>query len=995
MQGTSSPPPLPARHETPPSKRNPKDPKDLGLLTPNAIRAYVRFSGASSRGGKTVIQHFRGLDANSDGELTFEEFLQGVRLMGFFEATEEEAQFVFAWLDKDGSGTVPYGELDKRLRDKPMLTDEEQNAQARSARDRALLAASVGTDVNAPPAADGDKLSGGEATPVGEHEAAGSSTTTAPAPHARADTLLLEWAETMQRLASQCDERAEARRTAIADAGGIPPLLGLLRGGVAAKTLLAAIDAIAWLTLNERCIESVRRARGAQLLVRCLTGRFKGSGSEVAAHAARALGNLAASPSFANRKAVQDAGGIKALVSVLAEGPASNTANGAAVALCNLLSGDMHDGSLDSDVHRAAAMLLEAPSMLKLARSKGGSARSGAGLSGSASARNVQRPRSQPLQPQPLRTKISSRPAVRSAFDAAPRRASGAPAVGIWWSPAPDEAKKEQHNEREASPCTCCAPPPPSGSRFAPTASAASCWQEASPAGNVSSRPFTPSSARPTPGSARAAGSHTWPPKHVGSSARSSAQPFGDYASAALGSARLLGWQSSRESYANTRGMASRRLPGEVREGYWPARITSSVVGRDATPIDDTVADRSKSPGDDDGALPSSRPSCSSPPPEEEAEAQTGHEAPAGEPARTSRSPASPAATSLASRGSARSGTAEPRQGGSPRTSSRAAALQSPLDLPPPGAASRTATPTPRCGSARTSPPPEEEAETQTGHEVPAGEPARTSRSPASPAATSLASRGSARSGTAEPRQGGSPRTSSRAAALQSPLDLPPPGAASRTATPTPRSGSARTCSARSSSSRNSTREQLVAGAPSPFAAGSVWPRGATPRAAFASSHSRLPSAEANKATSSPSSKSEGATTMHLRHGAHTPTALPLPSATGAAMMPTPVAESSSPPPAPRLQSPPAPLPRSARSTAPPIPPQLPPTPTLPPRLAAAGPPSSFHSRAAEQASCPAEPHISRWTLPGPVPAPVRRGSDPPSNPPSAPSTARTRRKPP
>ena len=74
-------------------------PKDLGPLTPTALRDYVRFNG-----GKTVIQHFRVLDADGSGDLTSKEFLQGVRLMGFVNATKEEAAFVWDWLDKDGDG---------------------------------------------------------------------------------------------------------------------------------------------------------------------------------------------------------------------------------------------------------------------------------------------------------------------------------------------------------------------------------------------------------------------------------------------------------------------------------------------------------------------------------------------------------------------------------------------------------------------------------------------------------------------------------------------------------------------------------------------------------------------------------------------------------------------------------------------------------------------------------------------------------------------------
>ena len=50
------------------------------------------------------------------GDLTSTEFLQGVRAMGFLNATEAEAKFVWQWLDKDGDGVIPYKELDKRIR---------------------------------------------------------------------------------------------------------------------------------------------------------------------------------------------------------------------------------------------------------------------------------------------------------------------------------------------------------------------------------------------------------------------------------------------------------------------------------------------------------------------------------------------------------------------------------------------------------------------------------------------------------------------------------------------------------------------------------------------------------------------------------------------------------------------------------------------------------------------------------------------------------------
>ncbi|KOO26610.1 hypothetical protein Ctob_002497 [Chrysochromulina tobinii] len=89
-----------------------KSPKNLGALTSETLRNFFRFSG-----GMTVIQHFRGIDHDHDGILTLEDFIIGVRSIGFENATEEECTSVFKWLDDDGSGAVPYQELDKKLRE--------------------------------------------------------------------------------------------------------------------------------------------------------------------------------------------------------------------------------------------------------------------------------------------------------------------------------------------------------------------------------------------------------------------------------------------------------------------------------------------------------------------------------------------------------------------------------------------------------------------------------------------------------------------------------------------------------------------------------------------------------------------------------------------------------------------------------------------------------------------------------------------------------------
>jgi hypothetical protein len=113
-----------------PPKQYPK--KNLGVLTPTTLRDYFRFNG-----GKTVIQHFRGLDDNQDGELTLKEFTDGVRAIGFLDATKAECEFVFKWLDNDGSGVVPYKELDKKLRERPIESLAEREAREAAEREEA------------------------------------------------------------------------------------------------------------------------------------------------------------------------------------------------------------------------------------------------------------------------------------------------------------------------------------------------------------------------------------------------------------------------------------------------------------------------------------------------------------------------------------------------------------------------------------------------------------------------------------------------------------------------------------------------------------------------------------------------------------------------------------------------------------------------------------------------------------------------------------------
>jgi hypothetical protein len=89
-------------------------PRDLGALTPASFRDYVRFNSI-----ETVLMHFRKLDADGSGEMTVKEFREGVTKLGF-TATKQDAALVFKWLDHDGSGVVPFIELDKKLREHPV-----------------------------------------------------------------------------------------------------------------------------------------------------------------------------------------------------------------------------------------------------------------------------------------------------------------------------------------------------------------------------------------------------------------------------------------------------------------------------------------------------------------------------------------------------------------------------------------------------------------------------------------------------------------------------------------------------------------------------------------------------------------------------------------------------------------------------------------------------------------------------------------------------------
>ena len=105
-----------------------RTPKDLGELNFDTFAEHVRHSG-----NKRVLDFFRELDIDDSGEISSSEFGKAVMKMGFISATKEEVAATFAALDSDGSGKVPYKELDKRIRETRKLPKLERARRRPSA----------------------------------------------------------------------------------------------------------------------------------------------------------------------------------------------------------------------------------------------------------------------------------------------------------------------------------------------------------------------------------------------------------------------------------------------------------------------------------------------------------------------------------------------------------------------------------------------------------------------------------------------------------------------------------------------------------------------------------------------------------------------------------------------------------------------------------------------------------------------------------------------
>ena len=62
-----------------------------------------------------IYRAFRVMDDNNSGDLTFEEFINGVRDMGM-NLTDDEITEMFRQFDTDGSGSIKYDEFLKAVR---------------------------------------------------------------------------------------------------------------------------------------------------------------------------------------------------------------------------------------------------------------------------------------------------------------------------------------------------------------------------------------------------------------------------------------------------------------------------------------------------------------------------------------------------------------------------------------------------------------------------------------------------------------------------------------------------------------------------------------------------------------------------------------------------------------------------------------------------------------------------------------------------------------
>ena len=92
---------------------------NIGRLDP------ISFRGLRFTGGKRVMDFLRAMDLDGSGSLHKKEFGKTVRTLGFLDATKDEIRKVWDWIDMNGDGSVPFVDLNRRLRTAPTEAGRE------------------------------------------------------------------------------------------------------------------------------------------------------------------------------------------------------------------------------------------------------------------------------------------------------------------------------------------------------------------------------------------------------------------------------------------------------------------------------------------------------------------------------------------------------------------------------------------------------------------------------------------------------------------------------------------------------------------------------------------------------------------------------------------------------------------------------------------------------------------------------------------------------
>ena len=177
----------------------------------------------------------------------------------------------------------------------------------------------------------------------------------------RAGTVVRAWAEKMRDMAMQMGDRSNHVRDGMNDAGCVPPIV------VSCE--------LKFLTISPDCHrhhhmahskpivrDSIQRAGGLSILI-AMAHRRGAKDASFSAFAIRALGNMLSEA--ASRKAIQDAGGIPALVGALVPGLVARRPTLPLIALCNMVASQqgMPTSQQGSEMAAMPDLLLSAPTL--------------------------------------------------------------------------------------------------------------------------------------------------------------------------------------------------------------------------------------------------------------------------------------------------------------------------------------------------------------------------------------------------------------------------------------------------------------------------------------------------------------------------------------------------------------------------------------------------------------------------------------------------------